>query len=157
MIPSDTATKGTGPALSAAPVFLFHWVVEGVTSPEWINTLRDIANKSGCLITPAVGVDRVSMVLDESTLEFRVSVSSGKVRGSIIAGKGCWKAALVLLCLGRHFTVSLVDDDSNVVTVRSLKKQTHLGFTEVEYGDFAEQLGLINRTMANDPMFAQFF
>ena len=151
------ATTAGPPAPQAGPSFQFHWTAEGITDPAWVDTFLDIAKKAGGVNISTAGADRVGAAFDETTLELRVRNATGKARGSLAKVKGCWKAALVLLALGRHFTVAVVDDDSNDVTVRSLRKQTNLGFAEEEYASLAERLGLIDRTMEKDPLFAQFF
>lgn len=159
---AGTASQpNTPPPVAAAPAStpvvtgLFHWQADGL-SAGWADVLADLAQKApgGDVKVTAQGASKATVVADD--IAFDVSQRNGKARGSILEGKGSWKVALLLFGLGRHFTVQVVDDANEFVSVRSLKRQTKLGFTENEFDDFAEQMGLIDRTVVMDPVFATF-
>lgn len=150
----QTIAKPSGE--SQAPTEVFHWEASGLT-PEWADTFVGLAQMSKVFnvsSTITQGNSKVTVVADETTLEIRSR--NGTARGSVHNGNAIWKAVLLLLALGRHFTVMVVDDAGEPVSVRSLRHQTNLGFVESEFDSLAEQIGLINRAMAKDPVFAKF-
>jgi len=133
---------------------LFHWSAEGINGESWMELVREIAKKGGAEVVILENESRVQVFLDETHLD--IKVKNGKARGSIVEGGGCWKAALLLNMLSRSFAITIVDESSESVTVRSLRKLTDLGFTEEMFDSFADSIGLINKNMAASSAFSRF-
>lgn len=135
---------------------LFHWELTAL-APGWAKRYADhltqVLGNRVTVVADEVG-DKVVLTVDEVFLEVRNK--NGTARGSIDEGSGSWKEALIILLGCRILSGSIVDDDTNSVSVRSLKKQPNLGFCEEEFDNFADALGLINRAMANSRRFATF-
>lgn len=138
------------------PTDLFHWEAKGLSAGWSKAFMHLIINVPGQSVTArVVHTDgKVTAKAGDETLH--ILARNEVARGSISERPGGWQIALILLGLGRHYQVSVVDDAGTAVTVRSLKRQTSLGFTEAEFDDFAESLGLINRAMSKAARFAQF-
>jgi hypothetical protein len=131
----------------------FHWTADNIPD-NWLDIIKEAAT-SRWPVTSYENQPRFTVSWDKTMLDFRIK--NGKARDSIPDEPGCWKAVLFLLKLSKSFTVIVVDDEAIQISVRSLKKLTNLGFTEDEYDDFAESLGLINNKMAKTSFFANFF
>jgi hypothetical protein len=133
----------------------FHWTAENIPDACWMDHVRNIATQNGWETIVYEDKPRLTVILDKVHLDFHVT--NGKARDNIPDDSGCWKAVLFLLKLSKQYTVLVVDDEAIPVTIRSLKKLTNIGFNDVEFDNLAENLGLINKSLAKDPAFSNFF